>query len=86
MGLITYPRQPNCISYVVVCVQICWWAEAYRWWGEHEPSAACRGRPPCERCRERACSCGLLKPARGALPHAHVAEIRYDVNAPEVLT
>ncbi|CAH0585978.1 unnamed protein product [Chrysodeixis includens] len=62
---------------------ICWWAEAHRWWGGNVPSAACRGRPPCEHCRERACSCGLLKPARGALAHAHLAQICYDVNAPE---
>nr|XP_049694314.1 uncharacterized protein LOC110379716 [Helicoverpa armigera] len=63
--------------------KIWWWAEAFRWWGENEPSRACRGRLPCERCQERACTCALLRPATGALAHDHAAEICYDVNAPE---
>ncbi|KAF9818539.1 hypothetical protein SFRURICE_012563 [Spodoptera frugiperda] len=74
---INQPRPRHCDE------QIYWWAEPFRWWGENEPSAACRGRRPCEHCRELACSCGLLRPARGALPHAARAAIRYSVNAPE---
>ncbi|KOB65622.1 Uncharacterized protein OBRU01_22446, partial [Operophtera brumata] len=47
---------------------ICWWATPYRWHGENTPSRACVGRAPCESCRERNCSCALLKPWTVAWP------------------
>ncbi|CAD0247131.1 unnamed protein product [Spodoptera exigua] len=63
--------------------RIQWCAEPFRWWRESEPAAACGGRAACERCHDRACSCAMLRPARGVLPHAATDTIRYDVNAPE---
>ncbi|KAJ0176889.1 hypothetical protein K1T71_008068 [Dendrolimus kikuchii] len=63
--------------------EICWWTEGFRWWGENVPSPACIGRPPCEACQERICSCALLKPTRGTLKHGDATIIHYDVNAPD---
>ncbi|XP_075977863.1 uncharacterized protein LOC142977675 [Anticarsia gemmatalis] len=62
---------------------ICFWCEPYRWIGENKPRPACVGRIPCENCKEVACSCALLRPSRGALKEGEVADIRYDVNAPQ---
>ncbi|CAG9786465.1 unnamed protein product [Diatraea saccharalis] len=60
-----------------------WWGSVWRWWGEREPSAQCAGRAACARCRQRRCSCALLRPARGALHHRQRTGLLYDVNAPE---
>ncbi|KAI8436415.1 hypothetical protein MSG28_010011 [Choristoneura fumiferana] len=63
---------------------ICWWASPFRWLGENPPSAPCAASGlPCDNwdCRERACTCALLRPARGALAHAHAAELHFKVNS-----
>ncbi|XP_073956444.1 uncharacterized protein [Choristoneura fumiferana] len=64
--------------------KICWWASPFRWLGENPPSAPCAASGlPCDNwdCRERACTCALLRPARGALAHAHAAELHFKVNS-----
>ncbi|KAL0883530.1 hypothetical protein ABMA27_016895, partial [Loxostege sticticalis] len=62
---------------------ICWWGTPFRWHGENEPSKLCSGREPCTECKERACTCALLRPTRGALAHLKGTQMVYDVNAPD---
>ncbi|KAL0839195.1 hypothetical protein ABMA28_017163, partial [Loxostege sticticalis] len=62
---------------------ICWWGTPFRWHGENEPSKLCGGREPCTECKERACTCALLRPTRGALAHLKGTQMVYDVNAPD---
>lgn len=63
--------------------QVCWWASTWRWWRENVPHEAC-AHGSCGTCRDRRCTCELLRPTRGALQHGAQQRLAYDVNAPEV--